>query len=136
MASAGAELQRAIYQRLTMDAALIALLGGARVYDDVPRGASFPYISFGPTTERDWSTGGEVGCEHTVTLHVWSRAHGFQETETIVAAVRDALHDQGLSLTGFQLINLRQEQAEVRRDPDGETRQGSIRLRAVTEPST
>ena len=63
MASAGLELQKAIYQKLRSDAALVALLGGAKVYDDVPQGTAFPYITFGRSLVRDWATGTEAGHE-------------------------------------------------------------------------
>ena len=52
-----------------------------------------------------------------------------------MGAVRTALHDQPLTLTGHRLINLRHEFSEARRDPDGETIHGIARFRAVTEPA-
>lgn len=134
MSSAGHELQKAVHAALTSDASLTGLLGGARVYDDVPRGVAYPYISFGQSTERDWSTGSDEGSEHLITLHVWSRAHGRREVEGIVAAVRDVLRDALLLLTGFRLINLRHEITDAVRDVDGETYHGIVRYRAVTEP--
>ncbi len=134
MPTASFALQKAIHAALTTNAALLALLGGPRVYDDVPRGAPFPYVTFAQSTERDWSTGSEEGGEHIVTLHVWSRAAGSKEAQEIIGAVRAALHDQALALTGHRLVNLRREFSEVRRDADGETTHGLVRLRAVTEP--
>lgn len=71
MASAGLALQRAVFSALSKDAALVALLGSAKIYDDVPQRTDFPYVSFGQSTERDWSTATEDGAEHLVTLHVW-----------------------------------------------------------------
>ena len=132
--SASWSLQTSIHARLTADATLTGLLGGPRVYDDVPRGASFPYVTFGLTSEKDWSTGTEDGGEHIVSLHVWSRAPGRRQAAGIMAAIRRVLHDQPMVLTGHRLVNLRQEFADVRRDPDGETFHGIVRLRAVTEP--
>ncbi|MGE0627337.1 MAG: DUF3168 domain-containing protein [Hyphomicrobiaceae bacterium] len=135
MASAAWSLQAAIYSALTGNAELAGLLGGAHIYDDVPRGASFPYITFGLTSERDWSTATETGSEHVVTLHVWSRAAGRSEVDGIFTVLRDALHDADLSLVGHRLVNLRQEFSDARREPDGETLHGIVRLRAVTEPA-
>lgn len=134
MASAAWALQTALYQRLVADTALAALIGGARIYDDVPRDATFPYVTFGPVTVRDFSTGTETHHEHAVALHVWSRAAGRKETHEILGAVQDAVHEAGLTLAGHRLVNLRFETSETRRDPDGETTQGVIRFRAVTEP--
>ena len=134
MASAAWALQQAIVSTLSADAGLLALLGGARIYDDVPTRADFPYVTFAQTQERDWSTGSEDGLEHILTLHVWSRGGGRMEALKIMGAVRAALHDQALVLSGFRLVNLRHELSEARRDVDGETYHGIVRLRAVTEP--
>jgi hypothetical protein len=134
MSSAAWALQKSVHNVLTADAALLALLGGPRVYDDVPRGASLPYLTFGLSTERDWSTGGEEGMEHVLTLHVWSEAGGRKETHEIIGAVRAALRDAALALAGHRLVNLRHELTDARREADGETYHGIVRLRAVTEP--
>jgi hypothetical protein len=131
-------LQQAVFAALTADAALTALLGANRIYDDVPQGSALPYLALGQTSVRDWSTGGDPGTdsgtEHSFTVHAWSKARGKKEAHEILAAVRAALHDQPLALTGHRLINLRHETSDVRRDPDGETVHGLARFRAVTEP--
>ena len=134
MASAAFALQKAIYNRLIGDAGVLAALGGARVYDDVPARKEFPYVTFGSAIERDWSTGTEAGKEHVLTLNVWSRAHGRKESDDVLEAARVALHDVVLTLDGHRLVNLRHEVSDVRRDSDGETYNGSARFRAVTEP--
>ncbi len=133
MSSAGFALQKAIFEKLTSDAPTLAALGGPRVYDDAPARTEFPFVTFGQSSERDWSTGSDEGYEHLVTLHVWSRARGRREAERVIAAARAALHDQDLALAGHRLINLRHEFSEARRDSDGETFHGIARFRAVTE---
>lgn len=134
MASAGLELQKAINLALRSDAALVALLGGAKIFDDVPQGSEFPYLTFGQSSARDWSTGTDTGHEHVITLHVWSRAAGRRQIYAIVGAVEAVLHDKSLTLSGYRLINLRHEFSDARRDPDGDTYHGIVRYRAVTEP--
>lgn len=134
MASAALELQKAIHAALSGDGSLLGLLGGPRIWDDVPRGAAYPYVSFGQSTERDWSTGSEEGYEHILTLHVWSRSKGERETHLIMAAMRNALHDAALIVAGHRLVNLRHEFSDAMRDADGETYHGIVRYRAVTEP--
>lgn len=136
MSDPGWSLQVALHAALLADTTLTTLLGGDKVYDHVSRARSYPYITFGRSNTRDWSTGTEVGSEHTVTLHVWSEDGGRQETADIVDAVRTALHDQPLALTGHRLINLRVEASDIRREPDGETFHGTLRLRATAEPET
>lgn len=127
-------LQQSIFAALSADQALTALIGIGRVYDDVPQGTELPYVTFGRVTAQDWSTGSEDGTEHLFTVHVWSGARGKRQAHEILAAVRAALHDRPLALAGHSLINLRHEQSEVRRAPDGTAVHGTARFRAVTEP--
>ena len=134
MPSASAALQSAIFAALAADAALTTLMGSPRIFDDVPQDAPFPYLTFGASIDRDWSTATDPGDEHLLTLHVWSRARGRREVHAILAAVRQALHDHPLTLAGHRLINLRHEFSEARADPDSDTYHGLLRLRAVTEP--
>jgi hypothetical protein len=124
-----------MHAALTASAEVISALGGGRVFDDVPRGGPYPYVTFGPITARDWSTGSEGGQEHAIALHVWSQAAGRREVQRIAEAIRAALDGQSLSLTDHRLINLRHELSETRREADGETYRGILRFRAVTEPA-
>ena len=134
MTPAPLALQQAIFGTLSTQTALTTLLGGPRIYDDVPQPVVFPYITFGQSTLRDASTSTDPGDEHIVTLHVWSRGRGRAEAQAIIDLMRTSLHDKPLTLTDHHLVNLRTEFADARRDPDGETIHGMLRLRAVTEP--
>jgi hypothetical protein len=127
-------LQQSVFATLTADAALTALLGAGRIHDDVPQATPLPYVTLGPVTAQDWSTGSEIGAEHLVTVHVWSGARGKKQAHEILGAIRSALHDQPLALIGHRLINLLHQRSEIRRTPDGDTLQGTARFRAVTEP--
>jgi hypothetical protein len=127
-------LQRSLRQALAGSSDLTTLLGGARIYDDAPQGAAFPFIILGQSVVRDWSTGTEDGAEHDLTLHVWSRAGGKKQVHEIIESIRAVLHDQPLVLADHYLINLRHEFSEARLDPDGDTFHGIVRYRAVTEP--
>lgn len=128
-------LQRSLYQALANSLELVSLLGGVRVYDDAPQSAPYPVITLGQSVIRDWSTGTEDGAEHSLTLHVWSRAGGKKQMQEIIEAIRSALHDQPLVLQDHYLVNLRHEFSEARLDPDGDTFHGVVRYRAVTEPA-
>ncbi len=134
MTSVSWELQKALYQRLTSDVELTARLGGARIYDDVPRGAALPYVTIGESVIRDWSTGTEDGHEHLITISVWSRANGAREVHALVSEIEGILDNAALTIDGARLVNMRHEFSEVRREADAETTRGLVRLRAVTEP--
>jgi hypothetical protein len=134
MSSPAWELQKAVYGALIAHAGLVTLLGGARIYDEVPRGAAFPYVTFGPSTMRDWSTGTETASEHILTLRVWSKSGGERDVHLILEAIRTALHEAALTVVGHRLVSLRHELSDAMRDPDGETYFGTARFRAVVEP--
>lgn len=92
-------------------------------------------MTLGEARTADWSTGSEAGAEHRLTLHAWSRARGKTECWTMLAALRDALHDAALTLDGHRLVNLRVEAEDVGQTRDGITWLGVVRLRAVSEPA-
>ena len=83
MVDPGWALQKAVYARLTSDAAVMAALGGAKVYDHVPRRTPKPYVTFGRNVVRDFSTSDAEAHEHDLVLHVWAGAKGRKETRRI-----------------------------------------------------
>lgn len=134
MASAIWDLQQAVHAALTTDTNVLARLGGARLYDDVPQGSAFPYLTLVGFTARDWATGTEPGTEISFTIHVWSRRAGHKQAHSIADAVHAALHDAPLTLADHHLVNLRLESSDTRRERDGATYRVIARFRAVLEP--
>ncbi|MEN3792950.1 DUF3168 domain-containing protein [Fulvimarina sp. MAC3] len=134
LAHPSSELQQSIFKALTGDPALTGLLGGPKVFDRRPERAAFPYLTLGRTSVMDWSTGTEDGSEHILTLHVWAKGGGKQETYEIMDQVSKKLDDANLPLEGHQLVNLRLQFAEARQEPESTTYHGILRFRAVTEP--
>ncbi len=134
MTSPAVELQRAIHHALKSDAELVALLGGAKIYDATPPNAAFPYITFGRTSMFDWSTGTEIGTEQLFTVHVWSKARGKSESIEIMERVRQLLSTETLTLNDYALVNLTCEFGEARYDEDLLVHHAILRFRAVMEP--
>jgi hypothetical protein len=130
MPAPAAELQKAIFAALGSDAALIAALGGAHIYDK-PRSV-FPSISFGRTGVYDWSTGTEKDTEQLFTLHIWSKAKGDAETLGLMELALSRLAGSPLFLEGGHPVDLRLEFAEARYDQDLAVYHGLLRYRAVT----
>lgn len=135
MPASAAALRAAIHGALKNDGPLVAMLGGAKIYDEPPREAALPYVTLGEAVVSDRSTSTEVGDEHALTLHVWSRQGGHREAHLISGAVLQALVDAPLTPEGQHLANLRFVVADIRREADGRTYHGIVRLRAVTEPA-
>lgn len=135
MSSAVWDLQQAVHAALAADSTVLALLGSARIYDHVPQRATFPYLALANFTVRDWATGTEPGTEVIFTVNAWSRGAGHKEAHLLADAVRAALHDAPLSLSGHHLVNLRHESSETQRQRDADTYRISARFRAVLEPT-
>jgi hypothetical protein len=93
--AASAALRAAVHDVLTANAALTALLGGPKVYDEPPRSIAFPYVTLGETRIADFSTGSEAGqesaLEHQLTLHAWSRQGGQKEAHLNRPAAHEAV---------------------------------------------
>ena len=123
-------LQSSIYSTLSNDNNLTQVLG-AGVYDEVTEGATYPFVALGEETAVDYSTKDLVGGETTVNIHIWSQYKGSKETKNIMDKIHDLLHDSNLTVSGFNLINLRFEYSDIMRDPDGVTRHGVMRFRAI-----
>jgi len=130
---AAVALRKAMLARLSGSAPLAAAIGGAKIYDEAPRGAEAPYVLFADAQMRDWSTPGAPGAEHFVTLSVVSTARGTLEAMTIAGLVSALLDEAPLTLAGHALIDLRFVTSETRRDANGRFAKVNLRFRATTE---
>ncbi len=134
MTDASLSLQKAIYAWLMADAALKAEIGDpARIYDDPPAEAAFPYLTLGESRARALA-GVEGAVEHEVRLYAYSKYAGRLEIKRIMGAVHDALHDAPLMPQDHQLVSIRFVFNDAFRRNDGETYQAVSRFRAVTQP--
>lgn len=131
----GLSLQQAIFAALKVHQPLLDLLGGEKIYDHMPKETPFPYVTIGQSEMRDWSTASDLGHEHLLRLHVWSREIGSREIQLIGEEIISTLHDASLLLDDNGLVNLRYLTADVLRDPDRKTHHNILRFRAVTEPT-
>lgn len=132
--AAAAALQAAIYQRLTSDAALSALVGGA-IYDAVPAG-TLPetYVTLGPEDVRDRSDASGGGAWHNLTISVLTVNAGFQRAKDVAAAISDALAGPDLTLGRGRLAGLNFYRARARRD--GALRRIDLNFRARVDDAT
>ena len=126
-------LQAAIFQRLTSDEALTALVG-PHIYDQVPPGL-LPtlYVALGPEAARDRSDQTGRGTEHDVIVSVVTDGAGFSAAKAAAAAVSDALLGPMPPLARGRLVSLRFLRAQAARKGNGETRQIDLTFRARVE---
>ena len=134
MTHPGAEIQTAIYSALIASSELTNLLGGDRVYDDVPPNAKPPYITFGKSLHDDWSTDTEGGMEHEIDLHIWSRKNGRKEVFELQEIIIAALSALGGPLGEHHLVNFNHEQSEIEMRDKHRAFRGISRFRAISEP--
>lgn len=126
------EVQTAIYSRLTGDPTLSGLVGG-RIFDDIPQGSDFPYVRLGDENTTDDGGKDYVANQRAISVEVFSRYAGSSEAKRVMSAVYDLLHEQGLTVSGQQVVLMRHEfSSPVFMDPDGLSRHGSMRFRLFT----
>jgi len=134
--SAASALQKAIFARLSGDAALTAIVGVNGITDRRLSEPAAPLVVIAGIDSLDHSTASEPGEEHTVTLEAWSEAAGHRQVQAIAAAVRAALHDAALTLPGHHLVLLFHSDTQLRRDGKSRFHRADMRFRAVTEPDS
>jgi len=94
-------LSAALYAALNV-AGMTALVG-SRIYDDVPRNPTYPFVWFEvgePRDVRGFGTGGmpEVG----IRVHAFTQYQGEKQGQTILAKAIELLRDVSLTVTGYQ----------------------------------
>lgn len=125
-----AALQAAVYEALSGDAALVALVGDA-VFDAPPAGPlPGTYVTLGPELTRDRSDQTGHGALHRITVSVVTDGAGFQAAKDVAAAVSDVLVDADLPLARGRLIYLNFERALARREGSGARRRIDLWFRA------
>lgn len=122
-------LQEAIYSALNVNALTVDL--SCAVVDEPTNDQSYPFVSIGDARADDYSTKDLDGGEYEITFDVWSQYKGSKECKQIMDKIHDLLHDSNISVTGFNLINLQFDFSDILRDPDGVTRHGVMRFRAI-----
>jgi hypothetical protein len=127
-------LQQAMRAALLADTALIALLGGQHIFDEVPRGEQPLHVVFANIETRDWSVMDQKAHQHFVTIEVSTNDRSRVKAQSIAQRVETVLHDAALTLTGHRLINLRNMFLSVSRGRTEKKYGAQLRFRASTEP--
>lgn len=125
-------IQTAVYQRLTGDATLMALISG--VFDEVPEGTPKPYVHWPASDfETPDNTLTEFGARTVAEVDVWSNHQGYSEAKTIGNRVVELLDHQTLTVTGHAVVAVRIEFAQSLPDPDITIRRRKLRFAFITE---
>jgi len=127
----GGELQQAIY------AALVAgSIAGGRIYDRVPAGAMFPYVTIGDEQVLDDGSECMDAWEVISDVHVWSRPDGGSKLElkALVAEIVPRLATT-LTVSGFRTVVGDMQTVRSFRDPDGLTEHAVLSFRFLIDPA-
>jgi hypothetical protein len=127
-------LRAAILARLSADAELAALMGGAlRLHDEPPRAAEPVYAVFGDAVARDWANDGGRGHEHELAIVVWATPGSAKSALAAAERAADLLHDASLVLSGHRLVLIRATAIESDRDAKTNLARATLRLSALTD---
>ena len=131
-----AALQEAVFQKLSGDATVTTLVGGA-VYDALPAGI-LPqiYVTLGPEDARERADGTGQGTWHRFVVSVMTDGAGFHAAKEVAAAISDALVDADLNLSRGRLVGLHFNRARARREDQGEMRRIDLTFRARVEETS
>lgn len=121
-------VQQAVYSKLNANATL-----AGKVFDTVPQGQAYPYVTLGDATETPEHAHARFGRQATLTIHVWSQYAGAKEVQELMDTVTQLLDYQPLSVTDFGHVYSRVEFSETMRDADGITRHGVLRVRIFVQ---
>jgi hypothetical protein len=128
-----AALQAAVFQQLSADPALVALVGTA-IHDVVPAGElSGTYVTLGPEEVRDRSDKTGRGSDHIFTVSVVTDVAGFQLAKTVAGAVSDALDGPLPSLARGRIVSLQFLRARALRVAAARNRRIDLTFRARVE---
>ena len=128
---AAAALQAAIYQLLSTDPAMQALVP-SRVFDAAPPGTPPDlYVTLGPEDARDRGDKTGHAARHDFTVTVVSEAAGFQAAKEVAAAISDALVDARPPLARGRVVRLDFVRAAARRVGRAARRRIDLRFSAL-----
>lgn len=128
-------LRAAVQTRLSGDAALTALIGAGRIFDEAPRAATGPYLVHGEVEASDASAGTERACEQLFSLLVWAGQGGSSRLALEVAAAAvAALDGADLALEAHGLADLRWLSSRLSREAHTGLPRVTLRFRALSEP--
>jgi hypothetical protein len=91
---------------LQANAAVIALVPAERIADEIPARMVFPYVLVESSGERPFNTLGAYGSVAGLRVRVLSQYRGDAEVASIVGAIKGALDDQPLVVTGYPTVHV------------------------------
>lgn len=120
MTWAPSETQKVIFEILSTDVALTALLGANKIFDRVPQEQPFPFVTIGDLQGTDRGNHTWEGWAFELTINVWYREQnaGRKGVQAIQKRIDELLHKQDPCIDGWNIVKLRRSTVNVVIDPD------------------
>jgi Protein of unknown function (DUF3168) len=108
---------------LALQAALVATIrglstaAGQRVYSVIPASPAYPYVQVWPGFETPVDEECWDRTESTMQIDVWADTAEYIKTKEIAGAIRNALHEKTMTVTGHVVDRIRVETISYSDDP-------------------
>lgn len=130
-----AALQQAVYDRLTGDATLMAMVVGVYTNppqaDDSADASAFPYLTLGPFVMTPYDTKDTDGQVALVDVHIWSRGTSDLAWRQIADRIYLTLQKHELTVSGTDVLDCRFDGQTDFDDPDGLTHHAVLTFRVL-----
>ena len=126
-------LQKAVYEKLTGNSQLMAIISG--VFDYPPQSAVFPFVNIGNATISEVLNLSGYITEYQFDINIFAREAGHKQTADIMEIIYGLLHNGTISVSGKTLVVMRFESSSIQLENDGWTYQGIMRLRVILQNS-
>ena len=126
-------LLTAIYQTLADDTELTQHLSDGEIYDHAPRGAQYPFVSFGECRSRSLDADTPRVDEHRFEVLVHSRALSRSEASAIANRIAAVLDGAPPAAVGVRIDSLRHRESTLTLSRDQRAYRVRMVFVAVTE---
>jgi hypothetical protein len=127
------ELQKAIYEKLSGNSQLMAIISG--IFNYPPQDINYPFLTIGNVVVNDFPALGRGGTQQQLELHIWSREAGHKQAADIMNIVYGLLHNGSLEVTGQTVLMMRFTATSIKLEDDGYTHHGIMGLKVVLAES-
>jgi hypothetical protein len=130
-----AELQSAIYRRLSQDATLAAALGPAVLDAPIPEAGGFEreYVTIGDEVVKPFGSMTSTGAIHDFDVTVYSGREGFDGAKRIAGSICEALVGAPLDIESGHVVDVRFLRSKAVRGRSPVRRTIALRFRAVVD---
>jgi len=127
-------IMSALKSESTLTSQLTTYASSPAVFTHVPEDLTdYPYVVLYDTGLDGNDNDAHLGFDGVLNIHSWSDQRDMSVIGNIQKSIYDILHNQELTMTGYNLVDLHQEFTTILRDPDGITLHGVQRFKIILQ---